>query len=712
MCAEFKDLASLMGQGQTGDKTSVKSTKKGTGTSLLKDYVIDDRYKILSVLSDKKDRATYLVKDIKVTDKKYIIREIKPESMDQEQLRERREKFRQIIRILSTFKHKNLMEVYECFTENNREYAVMEYVEGLDLKKLTKMSASYPPFSEEKVIKWGLELCEAIEFMHERPQPFTLGDLVPSKIIVDETGTLNIISYDLQRFFDVKRTLEFMPDDPKKLYDDITKLAQVLYFMMTGRKFDGDSFEIEFPDEISPKFKKLLETACNEGQMSIGSVLEFKKKLEEVLAPEVEETAEGTRRIWPTLTVKIDPIAMGKDLWYKFLSQNTAIIILEIAVVIFLVIYGISRRDRPYVRPSSTDLAYVICGGDLYTLDSEKSDQLGSGPPLDKKMLEFTPTGILTQKIRIPGDFKIGQGSKSRKITKEVLLLSDGGRSLVNILDPDTNKIIGFIGTEAGPSEMVSDTENRFLYVLHTKQAGISKVDLNDLLLKNVFATSVNPVSMVYIPLTDEEKEKIRKAEEEKKNNPEGAAAGDVEKAETGKDSMSSPTLAVACAESRRILFLDALTGRQKFSIMIEGKPGKLVLSPDNKTVYALDREKNRLLKVDIAKGKYEQIAVDYPGAVDICMDPDTGTLWVVLMKNNQVVPFDTDTGKFGNALYINNKPISISFNAQKNLWILKMGTKGITVINPRGEIIGRISLDKVPLLIAFINKELKKNGE
>lgn len=705
MCAEFKDLASLMGQGQAGEKAATTTTKKGTGTSLLKDYVLDDKYKILSILSDKKDRATYLVKDIKVTDKKYIIREIKPESMDQMELKERREKFRQIISILSTFKHKNLMEVYNSFTENNREYAVMEYVEGLDLKKLTKMAASYPPFHEEKAVKWGLELCDAIEFMHERPQPFTLGDFIPSKIMVDAEGNLNIISYDLQRFFDVNRTLEFMPDDPKKLYDDITKLAQVLYFMITGRKFDDESFEPEFPDEISPKFKKLLETTCHEGQMSIGSIIEFKKKLEDALVPETDVVEEQKKRIWPTLTIKFDPIAMSKDLWYKFMSQNPLIIGLEIVFVVFLILYGNLNREKPYQRPPNTDLAYVICGGDLYTLNAEKGEQLSTREPLNQEIMNYTATGMLTQKIRIPKGLSIYQEKNAGK-TKEVLLIADGGRSLINIIDPDTNKVIGYISTEAGPGYMISDDENRYLYVLHSKKAGISIIDLNNLLLKNVFATSVDPVSMVYIPLTAGEKEILNKFQEEEKSKPAGTEAGKEDASKAVKGNLPSPTLAVACGESRKILFLDALTGKQKSGILTGGRPGKLVLSPDNKTIFALDRENNKLLKVDSTTGKYEEINMMYPGAVDIEMDPETGTLWIVHTKSNQVVPFDTNAGKFGKALYINNQPLSIKYNPQKNLWILNRGSKGIVIIDPAGAILDRISLDRVPILINFLNKE------
>ncbi len=707
MCAEFKDLASLMGQGQAGEKTAATVTKKGSGTSLLKDYVIDDKYKILSVLSDKKNRATYLVKDIKVTDKKYIIREIKPESMEQAELRERRDKFRQIIRILSTFKHKNLMEVYDSFTENNREYAVMEYVEGLDLKKLTKMAASYPPFHEEKVIKWGLELCDAIEFMHERPQPFTLGDFVPSKIMVDGEGNLNIISYDLQRFFDVNRTLEFMPDDPKKLYEDITKLAQVLYFMITGRKYNDDALDLEFPEEISPKFQKLLETACHTGQMSIGSIIEFRKKLEDALVPETNEVEEQKKRIWPTLTIRFDPVAVGKDLWYKFLSQNPLIIGLEIVFIVFLVLYGNLNKEQPYQRPPNTDLAYVICGGDLYTLNSEKGEKLGSREPIDQEILTFTATGMLVQKVRIPKGLTSGKtpGPGAEKITKEVLLVADGGRSIINIFDPDTNKAIGYISTEIGPGLMIPDDENRFLYVLHSKKAGISVIDLNNLYLKNVFSTSIDPVSMAYIPLSAEEKEVLSKLEEEEKSKtPEPDSTKEEKSGNSGKG-IPSPTIAVACGESRRILFLDAKTGKQKLSVNTEGKPGKLVLAADGKVLYCLETENNKLLKVDVSSGKYEVIELMYPGVADMEMDPDTGILWTVHTKSNQIVPYDTNTGKFGKSLYINNQPLSISYNSQKNLWVLNRGSKGIVIIDPKGVILDRISLDRVPVMISFFNK-------
>ena len=697
-------------------KTSTKKKKKKKSECLQRGFVVNERYKVIKVISSKENRATYLVKDIKITDKNFILREIEPPKMSQGDLKERVQKFQEIIRILSSFKHKHLMEVYEGFSENHKEYAVMEYVEGLDLKKLTTMSASYPPFQQEKVVQWGLDLCEAMEFLHVRPKPFTLGDFDPDKIIVDEEGTLNIISYDLQRFFDTNRTLEFMPDDSEKLYEDITKLSQVIYFMMTGKTYEKDS--PEFPDEITPKFKKLLEITCMPNQMSIGSIKEFKKRLENVLVPDKEESFETEERVWPTVTVKFDPVYIAKEAWYGFLKQNPLIILLEIIFVLFLLSYGYFNRTKVYVKPPNKELTYIISGGDLYTVGFVKKKDYSLYEPLNTKPLSFKSSGLLTLKLMIPENLKIGDIQKPgvKLAEKEVLLLSDGGRGIINLFDTNNNKVIGFISTEPGPGLMITDDEGKYLFTIHTRQSSISLINLKTLFLQNVFPTGLSPVSMAYIPLTPEEKSKL-KTGETKEEDKTGKEVKTDNKGKGNSSKLPSPTLAVSCRDSRQIIFLNAINGKEKFSVSIEGKPGKILLSPDRQFLYALDIERNRLLRINIATQKYVEFTLVYEGAVDMEMDPNTGKIWIVHTKLNQVVPFDTKSDKFGDSVVIKRLPFSITFHNGK-LWILNRGTKDIIILDSDGAIYDKISLDRVPVFISFslyrenLTNDRKKEGD
>jgi len=702
MCAEFKDLADLIGEEKVAEEAPMQAR-----SALLRGSIINEKYKVLRVITSRENRATYLVKDIKITDKKFIIWEIMPVSMSKDELKKRRDKFRQIIRILSTFRHKNLMEVYEGFTESNKEYCVMEYVEGLDLEKLTEMSTT--PFAEEKVIQWGLELCDAIEFIHYRPKPFTLGDLTPKKIMVDDEGVLNIISYDLQRFFDINRTLEFMPDDPKTLYSDITKLSQVLFFLLTKEEYDKDSYKLNFPEETSGKLKKLLEITCNPDQKSVGSIKEFIKKLEDSLIPEKEEDFEKKRmREFPLINIKIDAVAFFRDAWDKFLQQNPFTIGVEVIFILFLIIYGfnVSHKDI-YRRHSGARLAYVVSDRELYTIDLSKDQTVDK--IVNQKELGFFTGSVLTARLKLPKDLNLEELGRSgiNKVEKDVIFISDAGGSAIYLFDADNNQKFGMIKTDAAPGILIPDDENKRTFVIHRQGASISVIDMKTLTIQYIIPTGLDPVYTVYLPLSEKEKEKrkemMEKMEEKLKDSNKADKMKGPIKMSLRNPKLPSPTLIISNNETGKIVFLDTNTGIEKESIKIEGKPGKILLSDDKSILYALDTEGFKLLAIDLETKKIKKFRLEYESPpTDMALDPITGKIWIVHQKSNAVIPFDTGTDKFGDSVTIKGKPSTIKYH-NKKLWILNRRKKDIVVIDADGGMWARIQLDGVPHWVTFL---------
>ena len=213
------------------DEVMLEEEEEYVNRALVRGAIINDRFEVIKLLRETRDHNTYLARRTDQPDKELILKEIIPPDMPRDELKKRRDRFSDTIRILSSFKHPNLTVVHEGFSQSGRLYSYMDVVDGLDLYKLTRMNTK--GFSEKEVIKWALQLCSAVEFMHFRPNPFTLGELHPRHLMISYNGQLELTGYDLQRFFDTSRTLEFMPDDPTSLYGDITKVARILYFLLT-----------------------------------------------------------------------------------------------------------------------------------------------------------------------------------------------------------------------------------------------------------------------------------------------------------------------------------------------------------------------------------------------------------------------------------------------------------------------------------------------
>jgi len=723
MCPEFKDLASIVGDDKIKEEIAKLEGKIPEGTALQQGSILNDKYKILKVITEKENRATYLVKDIKVTDKKFIVREITPVPMSMSELKERREKFREIIRILHTFKHKNLAEVYEGFMENNRMYCVMEYVEGLDLEKLSEMSTTTFPLN--KVVEWGLELCDAIEFMHYRPKPFTLGDLNPKKIVVDNNGILNIISYDLQRFFDVNRTLEFMPDNPEHLYEDITKLSQVLFFLMTKELYDEDALEPQFPKDIPPKMKKLLEITCKPGQKSIGSIKEFKTRLEDTLITEKKEEVRKTGIIFPKIDIRPDFTFLYE--WLSaFLNQKPYMIALEIIFVVFAILMGVLNIIQSiYVAPKG-EIAYVVGQKELYTIRAEVFEVY------DEKKLEYEPVDILPMVINIPKTKK-----KTKEETKSILFITVKGSNRIKMMDISSNKEIGSIQTEYGPGLMITDAEKKKLFVLHKDKSNVSVINIKNLKMERIFPTGIDPVDFLFIPMTIEQKELREEMLKKMKNEEKGGTKKDNTPGKKEmKKKIPSPTLVVANQGARTIYFLDSFTGRLKNLLVLEGRPGKMILDKNEKNIYALDVEYKRLLKIPVDLSKEDKSASDKasldpeklptPGEqaplkdkklpkineyplpemmipTDITMDTTNNVIWITSADSNRIVSYDPENEKFSEPIQLNGKPRKIYYHEKSSsLWTLNEGTKDIAVVSSSGKILRRINLGRKPFSMCF----------
>ena len=471
--------------------------------------VILGKYKIIKKIAEKRDHNSYLVKDIIEDGRKYILHEIIPPEMDQEELRKRRYKFGDNVRLLMTFKHEYLGTVYEYFTENQREYYVMEYVDGLSFTRLCKMNVK--AFSEKEVRKWGADLCNVLTFLHDRPNPFTLGEFDPDDIMIDQNGNIKIITYNLHRFFDVDRTLEFMPNNPRELYDEITMLSRFLYYLLTKDEYVDDEMKApEYPENTSAKMMKLLTLCCKTGQQSIGYIGIYEKKLEDTALPDSPDSFYDMLKHgrWGANR----GISLIGKITSGFLRQNPFVIALEIILIVFLLMMGTFQKIEQksgFTRPDGVSLLYVAGGSSILTY---RQDTL--------KLLEDNELGaIISDLTESKISFSEYKDYKTVSTKTDALIAAIKDSSSLRILDAKNHNLLTTISVDKDPGMMCIDGENQTLLVIHKTPSTISVIDLKTLKLKRLLLTGLNPVDMTIlkkIQVSDEDiRSKLR--EQEKK---------------------------------------------------------------------------------------------------------------------------------------------------------------------------------------------------
>lgn len=110
------------------------------------------------------------------------------------------ERFKKEIDILRGLNHPHIARFYDSFQERGNDYFVMEFVPGSSLEK--KLEENKGPLPEDQVIKWAMQVCEALSYIHTQNPPIVLRDLKPGNIMVMPNGEVKLIDFGIARRVD------------------------------------------------------------------------------------------------------------------------------------------------------------------------------------------------------------------------------------------------------------------------------------------------------------------------------------------------------------------------------------------------------------------------------------------------------------------------------------------------------------------------------
>lgn len=100
--------------------------------------------------------------------------------------------------VLKNLKHTYIPKVYDVFMEGGNYYTVMDYVPGRDLAVEIAKSGK---LDNAKAVKWGCQLIEAVEYLHEQDPPIIHSDIKPGNIMVTPEGNISLIDFNISLIF-------------------------------------------------------------------------------------------------------------------------------------------------------------------------------------------------------------------------------------------------------------------------------------------------------------------------------------------------------------------------------------------------------------------------------------------------------------------------------------------------------------------------------
>jgi serine/threonine-protein kinase len=161
--------------------------------------VLRSRYKIHRIIGQGGMGSIYLADDLRLEGRQCALKEVENDrSLPPELLREARDQFLREATVLARLDHPNLPKVSDFFSVGNRDYLIMDFVPGKDLRTLmheAKQSGGFLP--EDDVLNWAGQLCDALSYMHSQVPPILHRDIKPSNLKLTPSGLLKLVDFGL-----------------------------------------------------------------------------------------------------------------------------------------------------------------------------------------------------------------------------------------------------------------------------------------------------------------------------------------------------------------------------------------------------------------------------------------------------------------------------------------------------------------------------------
>lgn len=266
--------------------------------------LLNNRYQLDRLIGQGGMGAVYRAIDTTFNNRTVAIKEMSRAGLPPARVQEAEESFQRESSLLTGLLHPNLPRIYDNFTEDERSYLVMDFIEGQTLDDyLAQLGGGSLPL--EQALKWGEELCDVLSYLHEHQPPIIFRDLKPSNVMIDKRGHIFLIDFGIARIFKPGKQHDTValgspgyaaPEQYGKAQStprsDIYSLGAVLHFLLTGVDPSEQPFffrpasqlNATVPLELETLLKQMLEMDVERRPASTHVVADTLRQIERQLS--------------------------------------------------------------------------------------------------------------------------------------------------------------------------------------------------------------------------------------------------------------------------------------------------------------------------------------------------------------------------------------------------------------------------------------------
>lgn len=247
---------------------------------------------------------------------------------------------------LTHIESNNMAKIYEAFEYEDKLIIIEEFISGHTLQEILKKEGI---ISEDIVVKYMIELCNALKKIHNLNPSIIHRDIKPANIMISNDGVLKLIDFDIARLYKYGENMDTTllgtkgyasPEqfgfDQTDCRSDIYAIGIMMNVLTTGKH----TKEIENHGKLKDIIKKCTKISADERYQSVEDLEEDLKELINTSYKEIKKTYEINKKIdndTKTLNINTKKSNSLWDILPGFRSRNKLNMMLAILWYLFLI---------------------------------------------------------------------------------------------------------------------------------------------------------------------------------------------------------------------------------------------------------------------------------------------------------------------------------------------------------------------------------------
>lgn len=216
------------------------------GMSLGPGTVLQGRYRVLSRLGEGGMGSVYQVEDLAKPGVVWALKVLLDDATaSPEDVVWARKRFQDEVALMRRLGHPRIPKFQAQFREGGRDCFVMEFIPGSNLED--RLTQTHAPLPERDVLRWAIEICDVLAYLHHQQPPIIVRDLKPGNIMVTPRGEARLIDFGIARTYKAGKlsntenlgtmtyaSPEHLGQTQTDARSDIYSLGATLYHLLTN----------------------------------------------------------------------------------------------------------------------------------------------------------------------------------------------------------------------------------------------------------------------------------------------------------------------------------------------------------------------------------------------------------------------------------------------------------------------------------------------